>query len=152
MCIRDSNRAVFLGVYDNGTDPQGLSISLINAGVLALTSPTFSTLFDGFNPNFNAEPDQTEIDVIENLISGDFFNENDAPNEAVAFVNGFAFPFGSDPGIGFEATSTVPIGNFSNLTLGGELEVTRTISVLPEPASLALLSLGGLVLAGRRRR
>lgn len=147
------NELVFIGSYQNVTNTgtfAGITISLLNRD--ALLNSTSDLSFEALFPNADSvvvgDDNLTAEDrVVNGLVAG----PSSVDFEAVeSFVNGFLNPQYVALPTSFTSQSTVTLGNFSTLSVGGTLGVTR-IAVIPEPASLALLGLGGLTLMIRRR-
>lgn len=82
------------------------------------------------------------LPAVEGTYILDVLNETAPGDAGAAFVYGFGTP--TDPTVTNEADSSVPALDVT----GGR----ATFTVIPEPATLAMLGLGGLAAAFRRRR
>ncbi len=176
LVIATASQAAVTALHDGGTPTGGLpgfttyivtlnSSADMTAFALSLDADPGSalnqleaggpgtTMFTNFNFIF-PNPDQ---DTQFMLGSGDVINGSPATEDLVSLTGDFAFPNGS----GFIASSINLIqvcmadGDVSVLTgtvVDANLESSAINLVIPEPASLALLSMGGISMLIRRKR
>lgn len=128
------------------------------ASATILTIPTTDTVIINSDPNNTSEGnifafslpfDAATVDfsVTGFLNDGSVWISSGLSSSSADIVNAAVFDGNT------LLVSNLPAGDYTvDINDGGEYVFTMTITPIPEPSSLALLGLGGLILARRRRR
>ncbi|MEM9415547.1 MAG: PEP-CTERM sorting domain-containing protein [Planctomycetota bacterium] len=125
--------------------PNNINVLFDFAGTIGQQSQVSIDYADlGGNVNFHVNPSA----------GGAIINANDFSDPAIngATINGVAVSVTSTTGVGSDNWGTITLtGPVDQVLIGGQESFFDDVRAIPEPGSLALLGLGGFVLARRRR-